>query len=72
MSLFPDEDVLTKEIETWRGFIDKLPNDEDKAVLRKLLNNCYEYSVASTNIDRLFEASNNTCREGFPTQAHNG
>jgi hypothetical protein len=30
MSLFPDEDVLTKEIETWRGFIDKLQSDEDK------------------------------------------
>jgi hypothetical protein len=28
MSLFPEEDVLTKEIETWRGFIDKLPLDK--------------------------------------------
>jgi hypothetical protein len=46
MSLFPDEDVLTKEIETWRGFIDKLPSDEDKAVLTKLLKDCYNYSVA--------------------------
>jgi hypothetical protein len=46
MSLFPDENVLTREIETWRGFIDKLPSDEDKAVLTKLLNDCYKYSVA--------------------------
>ena len=46
MSLFPDEDVLTKEIETWRGFIDKLPSDKDKAMLTKLLNDCYKYSVA--------------------------
>jgi hypothetical protein len=46
MSLFPDEDVLTKEIETWCGFIDKLPSDEDKAVLTKLLKDCYKYSVA--------------------------
>jgi hypothetical protein len=46
VSLFPEEDVLTREIETWRGFVDKLPSDEDKAILRKLLNNCYEYSVA--------------------------
>jgi hypothetical protein len=30
MSLFPDEDVLTKKIETWRGFIEKLPSNEDK------------------------------------------
>jgi hypothetical protein len=49
MSLFPDEDVLTKEIETWRGFIDKLPTDEDKAILTKLLNDCYEYSLAMNN-----------------------
>ena len=41
MSLFPDEDVLTKEIETWRGFIDKLPSDEDKDVFTKLLDNCH-------------------------------
>jgi hypothetical protein len=46
MSLFPDEDVLTKEIETWRGFIDNLPNDDDKVVLTKLLESCYKYSVA--------------------------
>ena len=38
MSLFPDEDVLTKEIETQRGFIDKLPTDEDKAVLTVVIN----------------------------------
>jgi hypothetical protein len=49
MSLFPDEDVLTKEIETWRGFIDKLPSDEDKIVLTKLLNDCYKYSIAINN-----------------------
>ena len=46
MSLFPDEDVFTREIETWRDFIDKLPSDEDKVVFTKLLNNCYKYSVA--------------------------
>ncbi len=46
MSLFPDEDILTKEIETWRGFIDKLPTDEDKVVLTKLLDSCLKYSVA--------------------------
>jgi hypothetical protein len=40
MSLFPDEDVLTREIETWRGFIEKLPADEDKVVLTKLLKSC--------------------------------
>jgi hypothetical protein len=49
LSLFPDEDVLTREIETWRGFIDKLPDDEDKVVFTKLLNDCYKYSVAMNN-----------------------
>jgi hypothetical protein len=49
MSLFPGEDVLTKEIETWRGFIDKLPSDQDKAILTKLLNDCYKYSIALNN-----------------------
>jgi hypothetical protein len=49
MSLFPDEDVLTKEIESWRGFIDKLPSDEDRAIFAKLLSDCYKYSVAINN-----------------------
>jgi hypothetical protein len=49
MSLFPDKDVLTREIETWRGFIDKLQSDEDKAILTKLLNDCYKYSLAMNN-----------------------
>ena len=49
MSLFPDEDVLIKEIETWCGFIDKLPSDEDKDVFTKLLDNCYKYAVAINN-----------------------
>ena len=49
MSLFPDEDVLTREIETWRGFMEKLPSEDDKAVLTKLLNDCYKYSVAINN-----------------------
>ena len=49
MSLFPDEDILTREIESWRGFIDKLPSDEDKVVFAKLLDDCYKYSVAINN-----------------------
>jgi hypothetical protein len=49
MSLFPEDDVLTKEIETWRGFIERLPTDDDKVVLTKLLDSCFEYSVAMNN-----------------------
>ena len=56
MSLFPDEDVLTKEIETWRGFIEKLPSDEDKVVLTKLLDDCYKYAVAINSHDHPFPA----------------
>ena len=41
--------VLTKEIETWRGFIDNLPSDEDKVVFTKLLDGYYKYSVALNN-----------------------
>jgi hypothetical protein len=32
MSLFPYEDVLTKEIESWKGFADGLHTDEDRKV----------------------------------------
>lgn len=32
-----------------RGIIEKLPTDEDKAILTKLLNDCYKYSVAINN-----------------------
>jgi len=49
MSLFPDEDVLAKEIEIWRGFMDKLPSDHDKKIFTKLLDDCYKYSVAINN-----------------------
>jgi hypothetical protein len=56
MSLFPDEDILTREIETWRGFIDKLPSDDDKAVFTKLLDDCYKYAVAINTHDHPFPA----------------
>ncbi len=56
MSLFPDEDVLTREIEAWRGFIDKLPSEDDKAIMTKLLNECYKYAVAINSHDHPFPA----------------
>jgi hypothetical protein len=46
MSLFPDEDVLTKEIESWKGFADGFSSDEDRKVFMKMLNNCYKYAKA--------------------------
>ncbi|MGH9985736.1 MAG: hypothetical protein ACRD8W_17465 [Nitrososphaeraceae archaeon] len=56
MSLFPDEDILTKEIETWRGFIENLPSDEDKVVFTKLLDDCYKYAVAINSHHHPFPA----------------
>ena len=55
MSLFPDEDVLTREIETWRGFIEKLSED-DKAIMTKLFDSCYKYAVAINSHDHPFPA----------------
>jgi hypothetical protein len=45
LSLFPDEDIITKEIESWKGFADKLTN-EDREIFTKMLNDCYKYSKA--------------------------
>ncbi|MGA9153999.1 MAG: hypothetical protein WBZ36_25750 [Candidatus Nitrosopolaris sp.] len=45
MSLFPDEDVLTQEIQSWRGFADQLPV-KDRQIFMKMLNDCYKYSTA--------------------------
>ncbi len=45
MSLFPDEDILTKEIESWKGFADTLPT-EDRKTFTKMLNDCYKYAKA--------------------------
>ncbi|HET7148249.1 MAG TPA: hypothetical protein VFI73_07095 [Candidatus Nitrosopolaris sp.] len=46
MSLFPNEDILNKEIESWKGFVDNLPTEEDRKTFMKLLNDCYKYAKA--------------------------
>jgi hypothetical protein len=48
MSLFPNEDILTKEIESWKGFVDRLPAEEDRKTFTKMLNDCYKYAKAIT------------------------
>jgi hypothetical protein len=53
MSLFPNEDILTKEIESWKGFADSLPAED-----RKTFNDCYKYSKAI-----------NVKGEPFPTES---
>ena len=40
---------LPEKLKAWRGFIDKLPSDEDKLVLTKLLDDWYKYPVAMNN-----------------------
>jgi len=45
MSLFPNEDILTREIESWKGFADSLPC-EDRKTFIKMLNDCYKHSKA--------------------------
>src|SRR2546429_1851974 len=47
MSLFPDEDILTKEIESWKGFADSLPSSEERELFMKMLNDCYKYTIAA-------------------------
>jgi hypothetical protein len=46
MSLFPNEDILTKEIESWKGFADSLPAEEDRKTFTKMLNDYYRYAKA--------------------------
>ena len=46
MSLFPEEDIPTKEIESWRGFADSLKSEEDKKLFLKMLNDCQRYALA--------------------------
>ena len=46
MSLFPENDIITKEIESWSGFSDSLQTEEDRKLFKKMLNECYKYSIA--------------------------
>ena len=46
MSLFPNDDILAKEIESWKGFADTIPSEEDRKTFMKMLNGCYKYAKA--------------------------
>jgi hypothetical protein len=46
MSLFPNEDILTKEIDSWKGFANSLSSSNDKELFMKMLNDCYKYASA--------------------------
>lgn len=46
MSLFPYEELLVTEIESWKGFVNRLPTEEDRKTFMKMLNGCYKYAKA--------------------------
>jgi hypothetical protein len=46
MSLFPEENILTKEIESWKGFADSLKSGVDRKLFLKMLNDCQKYALA--------------------------
>ena len=46
MSLHPEENILTKEIESWKGFADSLKLEEDKNLFLTMLNDCQKYALA--------------------------
>ncbi len=45
MSLFPDENILTREIESWIVFADGLKSEEDKKLFLDMLEKCQKYSI---------------------------
>lgn len=47
MSLFPEENILTKEIESWKVFAVSLKSEEDMKLFLEMLEKCHKYSVAT-------------------------
>lgn len=47
LALFPNEDILTQEIQSWTGFADAL-REEDRELFLHMLELCYQY-VESIN-----------------------
>ena len=56
MSLFPEENILTKEIESWRVFPDRLKSEEDKKLFIEMLEKCQKYALAINAKGRPFPA----------------
>jgi hypothetical protein len=46
LSLLPQENILTKELESWRVFADGLKSEEDKKLFLEMLEKCQKYSIA--------------------------
>ena len=45
MSLFPKDDLLSKEIESWKAFGDSL-REEDREIFDKMIKQCYRHIKA--------------------------
>jgi hypothetical protein len=45
MVIFPDADMLVKEIESWNSFVEVL-SKEDREYFNEMLEECYRYSSA--------------------------
>ena len=46
MSLFPNEYMLTKEIESWKCFVTSFSSKEDRKLFTSMLNDCYKHVTA--------------------------
>ena len=42
LTFFPNEDILTREIQAWSGFADAL-REEDRVLFLRILKQCYQY-----------------------------
>lgn len=45
MSLFPDKDIMLREIGSWSGFAASL-RAEDRELFNRMLDECYAYAAA--------------------------
>ena len=46
MSLFPEENISTREIESWKIFADSLESEDDKKLVLRMLEKCHKYAIA--------------------------
>ena len=53
MSLFPDDDLLTREIESWRAFSNSL-RENDRKTFEKMIHQCYKHIKAINTKGELY------------------
>jgi hypothetical protein len=46
MSLFPEENISIREIESWKTFADSLKSEDDKKLFLRMLEKCHKYAIA--------------------------